>query len=370
MHARPLASRCDLTLALAPDLVLMRWRDGPAARARRGARERRRISARVGHGCHRARALLTLVAVWRSGAAGLDVATAGPIAVDDFRWAADVVFLLGDRRSPSRSSIDYNDARRASRRPSRTCSCCSRPSGMMLLAAARDLMIVFLGIELMSVVGLRAGGHEPAQRARPPKARSSTSCSARSRRAFLLYGIALVYGATGSDEPAADRRAHRALRRWRRARCCWSASRCCSSASAFKVAAAPFHMWAPDVYDGAPTPITAHGGRGEGRRVRGVPARLARGLRRRLRRVASPRSGGWRSPRWSSATLIGLAQRNLKRLLAYSSIAHAGYLLVAVAAGDARRARRRCCSTSRLHARDVRRVRGHHRARRGRRRRA
>ncbi len=89
-----------------------------------------------------------------------------PIAVDGFRWMADLVILLGDGLRASRSSMRRQRPRRASARPSRTCSCCSRPSGMMLLAAARDLMIVFLGVELMSIaVYVLAGMNRRSARA-------------------------------------------------------------------------------------------------------------------------------------------------------------------------------------------------------------
>jgi NADH-quinone oxidoreductase subunit N len=101
----------------------------------------------------------------------------------------------------------------------------------------------------------------------------------------------------------------------------------------FKVAAAPFHMWAPDVYEGAPTPITAF-------MATAVKAAAFAALLR-LWMEAMPGIGGmWFAPVWWLAAVamfvgntVALQQRNLKRLLAYSSIAHSGYLLVAVAAG-------------------------------------
>ena len=115
----------------------------------------------------------------------------------------------------------------------------------------------------------------------------------------------------------------------------------------FKVAAVPFHMWAPDVYDGSPTPVT-------GFMATGVKAAAFAALVRVLmeafpvghRASGSRSSPGWRSPRWCVGNLVALAQRSLKRMLAYSSIAHAGYLLVGGLAGHAGSARARCCSTS------------------------
>ena len=92
---------------------------------------------------------------------------------------------------------------------------------------------------------------------RPRRPASSTSCSARSRRRCFLYGIALVYGATGTTSLTgiADFLAQQHAAR-RRA-CSSSASRCCSSGSGSRSRPSPFHMWTPDVYQGAPTPVTA-----------------------------------------------------------------------------------------------------------------
>jgi len=103
---------------------------------------------------------------------------------------------------------------------------------------------------------------------------------------------------------------------------------------AFKIAAVPFHMWAPDVYDGSPTPVTAF-------MATGVKAAAFAALFRILNQAFAP-VAAWHDILWWLAvvTMIGgnlfaLGQRSLKRMLAYSSVAHAGYLLVAVTAGGA-----------------------------------
>ena len=163
--------------------------------------------------------------------------------------------------------------------------------------------------------------------------------------AFLLYGIALVYGATGSTnlvQSSADASPTLALGD---SPMLLVGVALLLVGFGFKVAAAPFHMWAPDVYEGAPTPITGvHGGGGEGGGVCGVAARLDRG-------VSGHVYPDWHDAVWWLAALtmfvgnlVALQQRNLKRMLAYSSIAHTGFLLVALAAGTARR-RARSCST-------------------------
>src|SRR6202008_138920 len=138
--------------------------------------------------------------------------------------------------------------------------------------------------------------------------------------AFLLYGIALIYGATGTVNIGEI--AYRFL-----------VQDVGSSplflvgigmllvGFGFKVAAVPFHMWAPDVYDGAPTPITAF--MSAGVKAAGFAA-LARVLL-----IAFPVA----ALTMVAGNLVALAQRNLKRMLAYSSIAHAGYLLAALVPG-------------------------------------
>ncbi len=122
------------------------------------------------------------------------------------------------------------------------------------------------------------------------------------------------------------------------------------------------HVGARRVRGRADADHGVHGRHGEGGRVRGAPAGLDGGVSDRVRRMASGRRPASPSPRWSSATPSALAQRNIKRMLAYSSIAHAGFLLVALAAGsDAGRIGDAVLS-ARVHAGDVRRLRRRHRA--------
>ena len=204
-------------------------------------------------------------------------------------------------------------------------------SGMMLLAAARDLMIVFLGIELMSVsVYALAGLNRRSQRA--AEGALKYFLLGAFSTAFLLYGIALVYGATGATGLAeiAERIDANGL----------ATSPILLIGIAmllvgfgFKVATVPFHMWAPDVYDGSPNPITAY------MAATVKTAAFAAFLRVWLEAFPSE-FGSWHRAvaGLAIATMIignaiGLQQRNLKRLLAYSSIAHAGFILVAIAAG-------------------------------------
>src|SRR5688572_10949782 len=148
--------------------------------------------------------------------------------------------------------------------------------------------------------------------------------------AFLLYGIALIYGATGSTNLAyvAERLG---IAVGTNAALLFAGIGFLLVGFGFKVAAVPFHMWAPDVYDGAPSAITAY-------MAATVKAAAFAAFLRVWLEAFPLVYGAWHT---AVATLaiatmvignaIGLAQRNLKRLLAYSSIGHAGYLLVAVA---------------------------------------
>jgi NADH-quinone oxidoreductase subunit N len=201
--------------------------------------------------------------------------------------------------------------------------------GMMFLGGAEDLIVLFLGLEVMSIAVYVLAGFN---RANPFSAEAALKYFLIGAFAsgFLLYGIALVYGATGTTNLslAGAQLAGRAL----------------SPMAAlglglliigfgFKVAAVPFHMWAPDVYDGAPTPVT-------GFMATGVKAAAFAALVRVLMEAFPAASSVWQPIVAGLAiasmvlgNLVGLAQRSLKRMLAYSSIAHAGYLLTAVWAG-------------------------------------
>jgi NADH-quinone oxidoreductase subunit N len=202
-------------------------------------------------------------------------------------------------------------------------------SGMMMIAAARDLMIVFLGIEIMSVAvyvlaGLNRRSEKSAEGAIKYFLLGAFSTG------FLLYGIALVYGATGTTNltQIGERAIQVGL----------SSNGLLIVGIAlliigfgFKVALAPFHMWAPDVYEGAPTPITAY-------MAAAVKAAAFAGFLRVWLEAFSGVTSSWHGPVWWLAVvtmvvgnLVALAQKNIKRMLAYSSIAHAGYILVAIA---------------------------------------
>ncbi|HEY4217565.1 MAG TPA: NADH-quinone oxidoreductase subunit N [Gemmatimonadaceae bacterium] len=261
--------------------------------------------------------------------AGRFTSGAGPIAVDNFRWLMDVVILLGTIFTIALSMDDNMRTRITA--PESHVLVLLASSGMMLLASARDLIVVFLGIELMSIAVYALAGMNRRSERSAEGALKYFLLGAFST-AFLLYGIALIYGATGATNLA--------IISGRLTIFSLGSSPLVIAGIAlmligfgFKVASVPFHMWAPDVYDGAPSPITAY--------MAATVKAAAFAAFIRVWLEAFPYMSSLWHPALSALAIasmifgnaIGLAQKNLKRLLAYSSIGHAGYLLVGIAAG-------------------------------------
>jgi NADH-quinone oxidoreductase subunit N len=199
-------------------------------------------------------------------------------------------------------------------------------AGMGVLASAQELLTAFIGLEMSSISSYVLAGY------RRDSIKSSESAMkyfllGSFATAFFLYGIALVYGATGTtllDKMAsADLSATGTLLKLGLALILIGLG--------FKVAAAPFQVWTPDVYEGAPTPVTALFSAG--------PKAAAFALLLRIFATVPAATQYWFWAFWVLAALTmfagnlgALVQTNMKRLLAYSSIAHAGYILVAFAA--------------------------------------
>lgn len=320
--SRPL----QLSLALAPDLFLTAaamalllyaaWRPESAEHQRR-----------VGM-ASMAVALITLVLVVFASVQGW-TATGGVVAADGFRWAADLIFLIAATIAIG-LSIEYNTREGIHVAESHVLVLLATV-GMMFMAAARDLMVLFLGIETMSVaVYVLAGLNRRS--ARSAEGSLKYFLLGAFSTAFLLYGIALVFGSTGSTQlqTIGNRIAEYSL----------GANpmlliglALLLVGFAFKLAAAPFHMWAPDVYEGAPTPIT-------GFMAAAVKAAAFAAFLRVWIEAFGHLYTEWHTAVWWLAAvtmvvgnLIALQQRNLKRMLAYSSIGHTGFILVAVASG-------------------------------------
>ena len=272
--------------------------------------------------------IFTMVAVGYYANMGY-TATLGAVAVDNFRWTADEILLIATLGTIA-MSLDYN--RREGITPGEShVLILLATSGMMILAAARDLIIVFLGIELMSIAIYVLVGMN-RRRERSAEGAIKYFLLGAFSTAFLLYGIALVYGATGATN-FGEIAANISKFHLERSGLLLVGVALLLVGFGFKVAAAPFHMWAPDVYEGAPTPITAY------MAAAVKAAAFAAFFRLWLEAFPSLLTAWHNSVWWLAAVtmvvgnLVALAQRNIKRLLAYSSIAHAGYILVALTVG-------------------------------------
>ncbi len=203
--------------------------------------------------------------------------------------------------------------------------------GMCLMAASADLIMTFLGIEILSISTYVLAGYRSSEMKSTESALKYFILGAFST-AFLLYGVALVYGATGTTKylqishTISDMDSYPVF--------LLLGVGFMIVGFGFKAAFAPFHVWTPDVYEGAPIPITAH------LAVASKAAAVVAFLRI-LFQVVPDLSLQWQQLLWISAVLtmlIGniaaLTQSNIKRMLAYSSIAHAGYLLVGLTANS------------------------------------
>jgi len=205
--------------------------------------------------------------------------------------------------------------------------------GMMFMASGTDLMTIFLGLEVMSVaLYVLAGFNRKNQKSNEAGLKYFLlGCFSTG---FLLYGMALIYGATGTTRIAKIAAAVGQMSLPSANIMLVAGMLLMLTGFAFKVAAAPFHMWTPDVYEGAPTPMTAF--MSAGPKAAGFAAAL------RIFLVALPTlQVEWSQVLWILAVLTmtvgnitALRQDNIKRMLAYSSIAHAGYCLVGFAAGN------------------------------------
>ena len=202
--------------------------------------------------------------------------------------------------------------------------------GMMLMAAGNELIIVFLGLELMSLSLYVLAGYFRESPASSEAGMKYLLLGAFAS-AFFLYGIALIYGATGTTSIP---RIAEYLTAEGKSPLLLAGTFLLIVGFGFKVAIVPFHQWAPDVYEGAPTTIAAFISAGP--KAAGFAAFL------RIFLEALPEiQTEWRAAivilamlTMTVGNVIAIAQTNIKRMLAYSSIAHAGYVLIGLAAAN------------------------------------
>jgi NADH-quinone oxidoreductase subunit N len=202
--------------------------------------------------------------------------------------------------------------------------------GMIVLSSAVDLILIFLGIEIVSIslyvlAGIRRDDLKSNEAALKYFLLGAFASG------FLLYGMALIYGMTGTTNLKGIMSAISAMDDKNNT---FLIMGCVLFivGFGFKVAAAPFHMWSPDVYQGAPTPITAF-------MAVGPKAASLVAFFRVFHTGVGGMDGSWEMPlavvavaSMTLGNLGAIAQTNIKRLLAYSSISHVGYILLAVIA--------------------------------------
>ena len=206
-------------------------------------------------------------------------------------------------------------------------------SGMMMMASATDLLVIFIALEILSLAvyvltGIRRSSAAGAEGAFKYFLLGSFSS------AFFLYGVALIYAVTGSTRLAVISEAFSRQGASDPQTLTLLAVGLLAIGFGFKVSAVPFHMWTPDAYEGAPTIVTAF-------MSTGVKAAAFGAFLRVFLSPLEPLQAHWIPLlSWIAAatmivgTVLGVVQSNIKRMLAYSSIAHAGYLLLGIIAAN------------------------------------
>ena len=268
---------------------------------------------------------------WVAAFAGLDVtASKGLLAIDGFAAFFKVV-ALGSAAVTMLMSSPYLRVEGLRAGEYYFLILCAT-LGMMFMASGMDLITLFIGLETMAVsFYVLAGYLKPNPRSN--EAAVKYFLLGAFSLGVLLYGMSILYGVTGTTglEGTAA-----ALAGQESSPLLVLAVVLVAAGMGFKIAAVPFHMWAPDVYEGAPTPVTAF------LSVGSKAASFAMLIRIFMEGLPSL-GAEWTALFWGLAVatmtvgnIAALTQSNLKRMLAYSSIAHAGYLLMGVVAGTQR----------------------------------
>ena len=281
-------------------------------------------------------ALATLVPIWErvNGSDGPQLVVARALAVDTFTVFVTAVICIATLLAAM--LLDDYLRRENMDGPEWYVLLLMSASGGILLSSAEDLIVTFLGLEILSIAAyVMAALH--LRRLDSQEAGFKYFLLGAVASALLLYGIALVYGATGYTSlrgiasagtndvglnPATD------------SSLMLAGMALVLVGFAFKVSAVPFHTWTPDVYQGSPTPVVAF-------MASGIKVAGFAGMVRVFWIGFGPYLNDWRPLIAALAvltlllgSLLALAQTNVKRMLAYSSITHAGFILVAVHAGS------------------------------------
>ena len=298
-------------------------------------------------------AAVSTIWLWSTGTAAGD-AFNGMIVLDELRLGFTLIFLLVSGLTVLLSTVWVNGENLPAGEFHSLLLFAT--VGMMLMASGNDLVIVFLGLEILSIATyVMAGFRRTDVRSNESSLKYFILGSFSS--AFLLYGIALIYGATsiapdgpGGRVVAGTTNIAEIATRLSQAQypaLLFAGAAMMLVGFGFKIATAPFHIWTPDVYEGAPTPVTAFMAAGPKAAgfasfmrvfIFGLPFVVS----------ASAASSGNLHTLWVATltvmailtmtlgNVVAIVQNNVKRMLAYSSIAHAGYALVGfVAAGTA-----------------------------------
>ena len=283
---------------------------------------------------------IVLYTMWGNDYAAPTNAWNGMIANDNLRLSFSFVFLLVTALTVLISTVwtEREDVPIGEYH----CLLLFATVGMMLMASGNDLVVIFLGLETSSIATyVMAGLRKSDLRSNESSMKYFILGSFAS--AFLLYGMALIYGATGSTNitEIAVR-----LENPNFPALLLIGGAMLIVGFGFKVAAVPFHVWTPDVYEGAPTPVTAFMAAGP---KTAAFASFIRVFVLGFPLIAGAQASGVLHESWITALAVigmltmtvgnfaAIVQNNVKRMLAYSSIAHAGYALVGfVGAGMAK----------------------------------
>ncbi len=270
-------------------------------------------------------ALLTCTMLWDNPTSGFD----GAVILDNYSLFLSIVFILAGILTVL-LSFHYLPDRNIERFEyyPLLLFCIS---GMTLMSSVNDFVMLFIALELLSIpLYVLAGFARPDEKSEESALKYFLLGAFAS--AFLIYGIALVYGGTGTTafpeivEGAMGGDLSLTL----------AGVGLILAGLAFKVAAVPFHMWTPDVYEGAPTPVTAF--MSIGAKTAGFAA-LGRIFLLTLQSLGDdwvPVVAALAALTIVLGNLVAIVQSNIKRMLSYSSIAHTGYMMMAVAANNNR----------------------------------